>query len=367
MRIAFLADPLDRQYGGIHNFTKEVLNALSKLDKKNEYIIIRSTSKNEFKGIEEIVVPYKSFPGYRFWRLFIQLPKILVKKNIDIVVEPAHFGPFNLPKHIKRVTVIHDMTVFLYPQYHVFLSQYLQRIFLPRILKKSDHIVTNSNSTRQDVVQRFPFVKHKISSFLLGKDEAFQPKIDHSALEYFNIHQPYIVFVGTLEPRKNVQLLIRSFNTFKQKSGLPHQLVLIGKKGWKYQEIFHAIDSSPFKEDILWIGYIQKNDLITIYSMAEVFVYPSFYEGFGLPVLEAMACGVPVITSNVSSLPEVGGSAVKYINPDDEDELSKQISDICSDLAVRNAMIIAGINQAKQFTWDKTAIHFMNLFDSLYP
>ena len=113
MRIAFLADPLDRQYGGIHVDTKELLNALSKLDKKNEYIVVRSESKNEFEDMEEIVVPYSSFPGYRFWRTFIQIPRLLSRKRVDIVVEPAHFGPFNLPKNIKRVTVIHDMTVFL--------------------------------------------------------------------------------------------------------------------------------------------------------------------------------------------------------------------------------------------------------------
>ena len=102
MRIAFLADPLDRQYGGIHIYTKEVLNALSKLDKKNEYIIVRSSPKNEFEGMEEVVVPYRSFPGYRLWRLLIQLPKILTEKNIDVVIEPAHFGPLNLPKKIQN-------------------------------------------------------------------------------------------------------------------------------------------------------------------------------------------------------------------------------------------------------------------------
>lgn len=365
MRIAFLADPLDRQYGGIHVYTQELLKALSKVDKKNEYIVIRSESKNEFEGVEEIVVPYLSFPGYRLWRLFFQLPKILAKKGVDIVVEPAHFGPFNLPKRIKRITVIHDMTVFLYPEHHVFLSQYLQRKLLPRILKNSNHIITNSTHTTNDVVKYFPFVKNKISSILLGKNESFKPRSDKKVLEKYSVDQPYILFVGTLEPRKNIPVLIAAFNEFKQKTEMAHQLVLVGKKGWKSKDIFQAINDSPFKNDIVWLGYVDKDDLPIIYSMAEIFVYPSVYEGFGLPILEAMACGTPVITSNVSSLPEVGGSAVMYANPTSSAEISHHIIDLCSNSEKREKFSGLGLTQSAQFSWEKTARANIQLFEHL--
>ncbi len=365
MRIAFLADPLDRQYGGIHVYTKELIKALSILDKKNEYIVIRSESKNEFEGIEEIVIPYSSFPGYRFWRIFFQIPRLLAKKDVDIVVEPAHFGPFNLPKNIKRVTVIHDMTVFLFPEYHVWSSQYLQRMFLPRILKKADQIITNSKNTTEDLMKFFPYVKNKTTSILLGKDLSFKPQINNDILLSHKIKQPYILFVGTLEPRKNVSTLIKAFDKFKDQTGLNHLLILIGKEGWKSDSIFDSIDQSPYKKEIIWLGYVPKEELPIFYSMAEVFVYPSIYEGFGLPILEAMACGTPVITSQESSIPEVGGSSVSYINPNSIEQLTSQIIVLCSDSQKRKKYIQMGIKQAANFSWEKTAKETINLFETM--
>ena len=270
MRIAFLADPLDRQYGGIHVYTKELIKALSVLDTKNEYIIVRSESKNEFIGIEEIVIPYSSFPGYRFWRLFFQVPRVLAKKEVDIVVEPAHFGPFNLPKKIKRVTVIHDMTVFMFPELHVWSSQYLQRKFLPRILKKADQVITNSKNTTKDLLKFFPFVKDKTTSILLGKDLSFKPQINNDILLNHKIKQPYILFVGTLEPRKNITTIIKAFDKFKDQSGLKHQLILVGKKGWKSDSIFDSIDQSPYKDDIIWLGYVPKEEFVLLSSYCHV-------------------------------------------------------------------------------------------------
>ena len=365
MRIAFIADPLDRQYGGIHVFTKELLLALSKLDSKNEYIIIRSEPKYEFEGMEEVVVPYKSFPGYRLWRLFFQLPKILTQKKVDVVVEPAHFGPFNLPKHIKRVTVIHDMTVFLFPKFHVFLSQFLQRKFLPGILKRADLIITNSNNTTKDVLKFFPDYKDKINSVLLGRDQSLQPQIDEEILKKYNVNQPFILNVGTLEPRKNIPMLIEAFSRFKQKSGASHKLVLIGKMGWKSHDIFKAKEASSFKKDIIWLGYVDKEELPVFYSMAEVFVYPSIYEGFGLPVLEAMMCGTPVITSKNSSLPEVGGSAVLYLDPYSSSELSNQLNRLSADPELREKYSSLGVIQARKFDWDQTARAYLELFENL--
>ena len=365
MRIAILADPLDRQYGGIHSYTKELICALIKVDKKNEYLIIRSESKNEFQGLEEVVIPYASFPGYRLWRLFFQIPKLLVKKNVDIAVELAHFGPFNLPKKIKRVTVIHDMTVFLFPQFHVFISQYLQRKILPLILKNSDHIITNSINTTNDLIKYFPFTKNKTTSILLGKDKSFKPQIDKDVLKKYKINLPYHLFVGTLEPRKNVPLLIKSFDEFKRQSKMPHQLVIIGKKGWKSAKIFKTIEKSPFKNDIIWLGFVPKKELPVFYTMSEIFIYPSIYEGFGLPVLEAMACGSPVITSGVSSLPEVGGAAVLYTNPNSTSELSQLMIKLCSNTEMQKTHSALGLSQAEKFTWDKTAMEYVNTFEKL--
>ena len=365
MKIAFLADSLDFQYGGIHVYTKELLTALAEIDTKNEYLIIRNKKTGEFQGCEEIAVPYPSIPGYRAWRIFFQLPKIIKKNNVDIVVEPAHFGPFNLPSKIKRITVIHDLTMFLFPEYHIFASQFLQQKFLPRILRKADHIITNSANTSKDLHQFFPFTKNKSTSILLGKDQIFQPFKNENLLKRYKITVPYFLCTATLEPRKNIELLIEAFNDFKEKTALPYQLVLIGKKGWKAEPIFKAIENSPFKKDILLPGYVPKEDLPVFYSMAEIFIYPSKYEGFGLPILEAMACGTPIITSNISSLPEVGGTAAEYFSPDSFSGLSQKMILLAQNPKKQEEMGQKSLKQAAKFTWKKTAFETIKVFENL--
>jgi len=365
MRIAFLADPLDRQYGGIHIYTKELLLALSKLDKKNQYLIIRSKPGGAFEGMEELVVPYRNFPGYRVWRLLVELPRLIAKRDIDLVIEPAHFGPLNLHKRIKRVTVIHDLTMFLFPADHLFVSRFLQHLLLPRILKRTDHIITNSENTSKDLNQFLPFTKNKTTSILLGKNQRFQPNENKNILMKHKISPCYLLHIGTLEPRKNLITLIKAFNKFKKASPKPHQLVLVGQKGWKSKGIFDTIEQSEFKNDILQLGYVAKEDLPTLYSMATVFVYPSKYEGFGLPVLEAMACGTPVITSNTSSLPEVGGKAAKYVAPDSIEALSEKLIELCADENLRAKMSKEGLKQAALFSWKKTAQETITVFEKI--
>lgn len=368
MRIAILADPLDRQYGGIHIYTKALLNGLAQIDDTNEYLIIRSKATNDFEQFdqfEELVIPYARFPGYQAWRKYVQIPRILCKRKIDIVVEPAHFGPLNLPRHIKRVTVIHDLTMFLFPQHHQWASQFLQRKLLPGILKRTDHIITNSTNTTKDLIRLLTFTKDKVSTITLGKDEIFRPIVDPKILEKYAIIQPYILYLGTLEPRKNVITLIKAFEKYKTTTHTKHQLVLVGKKGWKFQSIIQAIDNSPYKKDIFLPGYIKREDLPALYSMADFFVYPSSYEGFGLPVLEAMACGTPVITSKVSSLPEVGGEAVHYFSPDSIDELTQKMISLSQDETMKKISSKKGIQQAGLFSWERTARETLNVFEKL--
>ena len=307
MRVAFLADALDLQYAGVHIYLFELLSALSRLSTKNQYLIVRAKDGGGFEGLEELVVPYRNIPGYKTYRMFWEVPRLLAKKGVDAVVEPGHFGPFNLPKKIKRITVIHDLTPLLFPQYHVFHSQILQRLFLPGILSRADYVLTNSAHTQGDLTKFFPKTQKKSSPILLGKDENYRPIPGAKAMGEYGISGPYILHVGTLEPRKNLITLIQAFNQFKHKTSSSHQLVLLGKKGWKSDGIFEAIRNSPYQDSIVLPGYVRKEDLPLIYNAADFFVYPSFYEGFGLPILEAMACGLPVITSDVSSLPEVGG------------------------------------------------------------
>lgn len=177
--------------------------------------------------------------------------------------------------------------------------------------------------------------------------------------------RPYLLFVSTIEPRKNIANLVEAFNQLKSSHGIDHDLLLVGKKGWRYEPIFEAIARSPWRKHIHHLNYLSDQQVKALYTQADVFVYPSFYEGFGLPVLEAMTLGAPVVTSNVSSLPEVAGDAALYASPDAPDELAEQIWQLIDNPALRQDLIARGYAQAAQFSWRRTAEETLEAYRSL--
>ena len=366
MKIAIIGDALDYQYAGIYYYTKELINALARIDKQNEYWIVREKSVGDFsKNVKELIVPLKKIPGAAAYRLFISIPKILIQKKVDIVVEPRHFGPFNLPKTIKRVTVIHDLSPIHYPQWHQFVSSKLQQLFLPSILKRADHIITNSNFTAQDVMAYFPFTKNKTTGILLGKEDFFKPESNQAILSKMGLHKPYLLHTGTIEPRKNLSLLIKAFEQIKKEKSIDLQLVLVGKLGWKSAALQEQINASPFKDAIKSLGYVERAILPAIYTGASAFVYPSHFEGFGLPVLEAMSCGTPVIVSDVSSLPEIIGTSGLTFPPNNQEILVKQIGEIIDNDSIKQNLSAKSLQQAAKFNWDKTAQATLAIFEQL--
>jgi len=359
-----MGDALDGQYAGVHYYLRQLVAALEEVCFEQEIIILRPKPDNTLKNITQIQVPLLSFPGSQAYRFFYQLPKIVKNLNPDIVIEPGHFGPFNLPHNIKRATIIHDLTPLLFPKMHRRHSQLLQRFFLPSILQKANLVFTNSKYTTKDVIEYFPFTKEKISEIIPGKDPFFKKRIKKEVLEKYKISSPYLLFIGTIEPRKNLPVLISAFNLFK-KEGFNHQLVIVGKKGWHFQESMLAIKNSPFKNDIHLPGYVERADMPVLYSMAEQFIYPSRYEGFGLPVLEAMCCETPVITTNISSLPEVGGDAALYFEDNNAEQLCNQMQSLATSSELRNQKIEKGIEQIKKFDWEKSAIELLKRLEIL--
>ena len=357
LKIAIIADALDYQYAGIYYYTKEILKALAKIDSFNEYFIVRSISEGDIsKNVKELIIPQAKFPGAAPYRLFVQIPRILAKQQVDIIVEPRHFGPFNLPKSIKRATFIHDLTPLHHPEWHQFTSRFLQKLFLPSILKRTDHVLTNSEYTKQDIIRHFPVTKHKITCTLLAKEAFFKPQKDLNRLKSLGIIKPYILHVGTIEPRKNLNLLIEAYNQLKQDPNEQIELVLVGKQGWKSESVFKAIDNSPHKKDIKVLGYVERKALIALYSSAEAFVYPSLFEGFGLPLVEAMACGCPIISSNAACLPEIADKAGLYFSPTSSKELLTQLQTLRSAPSKKVSLKQAALQQAAKFSWEKTCL-----------
>ena len=366
MRIVILADPLDNQRAGIHYYTQNLIRELGQIDKEDEYYIIRRKKDDLFPAGRQIVVRNHRFPGYAALRMFYLIPRRIRKLDADIVVEPAHFGPFNLPKKIKRVTVIHDLTPILFPKLHRFHSQLLQRIFLKSILRRAALIITNSENTARDVKDFIPSASDRTISIYLGKDESIKyTKISFDEFKELR-GKDYFLFTGTIEPRKNLECLLDAFKIYKDQSRSEQMLVIAGQQGWKIKSFFNRLKDHPYRKDIFLTGFVPREVMSSMYSNATSFIFPSLYEGFGLPVVEAMACGTPCLISDTSSLPEVGGDAALYFKPGEAETLAALMQKIVSDPQGRKELSEKAIQQAEKFSWRSHALSFDKAIKKLY-
>jgi len=355
MKIAIIADALDNQSAGIHVFTKALIDALHRVGSEHELIVIRTGKGGPELPISDLRIPaFGGRPG-QIYRLGWQVPQILRRLKVDVVIEPRHVGPFNLPRRTLRVTVVHDLGWLTVPQFHPTLPAFLQRLLVPMVLQRSDLIVTNSHWTAQDVREHFPFCADKTVAAPLGLTPGFSPRNDPEVLKKYGIGEPYLLFVSTLEPRKNIEGLLEAYSQARDQLEQPISLVLAGKMGWKTDSIQSALQKHPYRNDIIRPGYVEAQDLPVLYTMAEALVYPSWYEGFGLPVLESFGCGTPVVTSNVTSLPEVAGDAALLVDPADPAAIAQSIVRVIQDHGLRQKLIERGRERASRYTWDQTA------------
>lgn len=355
MKLAIIGDALDDQYAGIHVYTLELIEALARQNSDLELMVVRLNKGGLPDQVQEIVLPLGSWPGAKIYRLGWQIPQVLRKMGVDAVIEPRHVGPFRLPKPVKRITVIHDLTWLAFPAFQPFLSRWLQRIIVPGILRRADLILTNSRFTRLDLEHHFPYCQGKTLEAIPGRDEQFVPRPDPPTLQRLGIRVPYFLFVGTLEPRKNLVRLLEAYRIFRANESASIPLVLVGRTGWHLRSFERAYDRHPFRADIIRLGYVSRPELMTLYTEALGFLYPSLFEGFGLPVLEAFCCGAPVITSDRTSLLEVAGPAALLVNPEDAQQIARAMQAIWLDPGLRQKLSRAGLERSRQFSWDKTA------------
>jgi glycosyltransferase involved in cell wall biosynthesis len=354
MRIVIIADSVDLQNAGIHVYTRNMIESLQTYT-SHEIICIRQGKRHDILFDNDVIVrPVLRFQEKDPLRVFWSVPRAIKKLNPDCVIEPAHFGPFNLPPDIKRVTIIHDLTPLKFPRWHNTFSSILQKWFLPSILKKASTVVVNSQNTLNDLHQYFPQTRNKSEWVYPG----INPYYRIPENELWEEKQSYFLSVGTIEPRKNLVGLLAAYTLFRKNGHHTHRLLLVGPKGWKSDKFYQQLEQHPYRNDIEIKGYVSQNDLKVLYGKASAFIYPSFYEGFGFPVAEAMACGAPCIVSSVSSLPEVGGDAVLYFNPESDSELSQKMQQLASDEVLSQTLIKKGFIQAQKFSWTEFASCF---------
>ncbi len=259
-----------------------------------------------------------------------------------------------------KVMNIYDVTFLKYPDYvDSVVATYEEQV--RQCLKYTDLVITSAESSKQDIAEYLNFDPDRICVTSLASRYSNQ-SLPQLAASGIKLSKDYILFVSTLEPRKNIPALIQAFNHLKSKHKIDHCLFLVGRKGWSYDPIFNAINQSPWRKDIYHLGYLPDELVVWLYTNASVFAYPSYYEGFGLPILEAMTLGAPVVTSNTSSLPEVAGDAALLVDPNDWEQLAEAILRVISDTQLRHELVRKGKERAKLYSWHNTALETLKIY-----
>ena len=307
--------------------------------------------------------------GYRILSEQISYPSIIHREKIDLY-HGLHYS-FPVVHGCPVVTTVHDMTYFIHPEKHLWLKRYYFKFFIRYACSKSDKILSVSQSTKNDIIKYTKCDPNIISVTPLGVDEKFKKIGDKSVLESvrekYNLPNEFILFVGLIEPRKNVGLLIEAFAKYiKSEIDLDTNLVIAGRWGWESNAIMELVANLDISGRVIFPGYIAQEDLPALYTLAKIFVYPSYYEGFGLPVLEAMACGTPVITTNVSSMPEFVGDSGILIEPGDLEALVVALEILMADSEKRNDLSRKGILASSSFRWKKTAELTLKAYDKVF-
>lgn len=367
---------MDRQYSGVSWYTFDLLNEILRIDKQNEYILYYNSGRNisyrlpkfeqENVRIASTCYPNKLF-NYMLQR-FCLWPKLdELCGGVDVFWSPhINFSSFSFGT--KRILTIHDLSFLVFPNFFSFRKNIWHSLInLKKLITEADVVIAISESTKNDIIVFFPETKDKIKVIYSGCGQDFK-KVSPADPKLLEIKKKYdlgdkvILSLGTSEPRKNAAGLIEAFD----QADLPgYELVLAGARGWKNKKLYRAYEEAQNKNNIKLLGYIEKEDRPYLYNLASIFTYPSFYEGFGLPVLESMACGTPVITSAASSLPEVASEAALLIDPNNQNSLIVALRELALSDNLRQELANKGLERSKYFSWEKTAKEYIKNFKIL--
>lgn len=365
--------PLIAPRTGIGNYTFQIASRLLAVpDLKITFFDGHYTSKlpettpQILKGRQNpVLTTLKRFPS--FYNLVKKLRNsalayTLRNRSFDLYFEPD-FIPLPITYKYLIIT-LHDFSFHLHKEWHPKArTLYFQKHFWKH-LTRANHFIFISDFIRKQAIEEFGLDTTKCTTIHCGVNHNLFRPMTTQELEgikqRYHLHEPFILFTGSVEPRKNIQNLLKAYLSLPYSLRKEVKLLLIGFSGWRNEEIMHTVQANA--QDIRYLGYVPENDLAGLYNLAELFVYPSFYEGFGLPPLEAMACGTPVIVSNTSAMPEVCGEAALYVTPEDSDQIASAILALLSDQSLRNELSNAGKARARLFSWDKAAEQHLMLF-----
>ena len=368
MRIAINAQLLSYsdsyRNGGISRYIRHLLNAIARQPGQHEYTVFingQETVKRlrqeqgQAAQIEYIPVYWpENRPASRVVWEQRNLPALLRERRIEVFHSPANVLPEMLPRECASVVTLHDLAFLLYPEVLTRAKRVYHRIFTTRSLRRATAIIAVSNSTKEDAVKLVGIAPARIQTVYTCIDERFSNVISNEEKQTFcrehGLEGGYLLYLGTLEPRKNIPILLEAYRELREVYFRKEKLALVGGKGWLYDEIFAKAQRLGLASEVLFPGYVSNEEQLLWYHGASAFAYPSLYEGFGLPVAESLACGVPVVTSNVSSLPEAGGDCALIVDPLDSHALAAALQRALTDALLRQRCVELAPTVSQRFS-----------------
>lgn len=362
MRIAVNAIFLQKDnLEGYGYFVQEIFSRLAKQYSGHEFIFLFDREYDEQFIFSSNITPVVISPkarhalSFKYW-YDVKLPLALRSIKPDVLIQP--YGFCSLTTNIPQLLVVHDLAFKHHPQFIAKHHLYYYKAFTKKFLNKAKRIATVSEFSKKDIVQQYKINPQKIDVVYSAAKNIFQPidiSLQQKIKDQYADGKEYFLFVGGVHPRKNLLNLLKAFSLFKKRQRSSMKLLVAGRLAWQYDDVIEKLKTYKYRKDVVLLDYLPEKELAGITASAYAMVFPSFFEGFGVPVIEAMQCNVPVITSDVSSMPEIGGSAALYADPNNREEIAKQMMQLYKDEPMRHKLIEEGKQQSAKFSWDKTA------------
>jgi len=376
MRIAIDYTPAITSRHGIGRYTRSLVDALARLDVGDQITLYSSErARDDLRfpagpNIRPRVFPLGNRAMTILWdRARIPLPIELLAGRADVLHGPGFAPPPSLS--MRRIATVHDLAYLTIPDLIAPRFVAYQRALIPRTVKHADHLIADSRRTADDLVALLGVPREKVTVVHLGVDPTFAPVRDRERLAEldarYGLAHPLVLALGIIEPRKRYDKLIEAFAHAQTASGGPKMLAIAGSQGPRAEETLSAVRTFGVEDAVKFLEYVPEADIATLYSTADVFAMPARYEGFGLPAVEAMACGTPVVTSDTGSLPEVTGDAALHVSVDEDGALADALVRLTSDTALRAALAARGLERARTFTWERAAREVLDVYRLVAP
>jgi glycosyltransferase involved in cell wall biosynthesis len=362
MRIGIDAHTLGQRKTGNETYARNLIRELSaRGDADLEYVFyhLDGVETPPWRGQSRVVA------GHPLVRIPLVFPWALRRDRVDV----AHFQYVMPPvSPCRAVVVIHDISYEDHPEYFNPIEALRMKWSIRGSARRAAHVLTLSEFSKQQIVERYRVPPARVTVTPAAASSAFRAlpaaAVDET-LARLGVRRPFVVAVGNVQPRKNLELLMRAYARLRRADRIPHDLVLVGQPAFRGSAILDTARALGIEAFVRHTGYVAEDDLVALYNGADVFAYPSLYEGFGLPIVEAMACGTPVITSNVTSLPEVAGEAALLVDPKSEDEVAAALDRLLNDPALRAKMRDLGTARSREFTWRRMADETVAVYRAL--